>query len=113
VGGKGQDVAYTLHCLQYNHVPPDVSSSSSSSSSPPFHLSQFIGTGYEGDTVIYTMARDFDDPNTFQPTTAITTEEVQELLRMVAESSMASLASNNKKSRMNSNRRRRYVSWGV
>ena len=43
VGGKGQDVAYTLNCLQYR----------------PFHLVQFIGTGYEGDTVYHKMSRDF------------------------------------------------------
>jgi hypothetical protein len=68
MGGKGQDVAYTLHCLQYYHpennddndheIEIDPSSSSFSPFSPPcrrhhhtLRLAQFLGRGAAGDEV--------------------------------------------------------------
>ena len=62
VGGKGQDVAYTLNCLQYHSGvsrDDDTAEQQEEQQTPPFHLVQFIGTGYEGDMVYNKMSKDF------------------------------------------------------
>ena len=64
VGGKGQDVAYTLNCLQYHSSRDDDTAEQQQQQgeeqqTPPFHLVQFIGTGYEGDMVYNKMSKDF------------------------------------------------------
>jgi len=76
VGGKGQDVFTTLSCL------------SDASDSKPISVSQFIGSGAEGDSVLQLMnERSFDDSFTVRTkspirtcTTIVATEHSTELV---------------------------------
>jgi fructose-1-phosphate kinase PfkB-like protein len=49
LGGKGQDVAYTLHCLHYYHA--ENNSENDASPSHSLRLAQFLGRGAAGDLV--------------------------------------------------------------
>jgi fructose-1-phosphate kinase PfkB-like protein len=80
VGGKGQDVALTLHCLQYNRR-----------AQTPFHVLQFIGTGSEGDTVYNTMLDIFEGDACFESTTIRTKSKMRTCTSIVTMQSTTEL----------------------
>jgi fructose-1-phosphate kinase PfkB-like protein len=80
IGGKGQDVALTLNCLQYNR-----------GAETPFRVLQFIGTGSEGDTVYNTMVETFEGEACFQSTTIRTQSKMRTCTSIVTHQSTTEL----------------------
>jgi fructose-1-phosphate kinase PfkB-like protein len=87
VGGKGQDVACTLHCLEYYK---DAGASSSDSIPQRQKLAQFIGRSPEGDQV-YNMLSDMLGKDAVHPTTVRTASSMRTCTSIVAADSTTEL----------------------